>query len=93
METLNNIKDTCRILKLSEKTIRNMINSRALVAVKIGHSWRIENKEIRALIARKRVKNECCKGSTASINKKGNRTAGQADFNIVKVVQGREGRK
>lgn len=52
---LHTIPETAEILKVSEKTVRRMIEARELVAYRVGQQLRINDNDLRAFLAAARM--------------------------------------
>ena len=52
---LHTIPETAEILKVSEKTVRRMIEARELVAHRVGQQLRINDNDLRAFLAATRM--------------------------------------
>lgn len=52
---LHTIPETAEILKVSEKTVRRMIEARELVAYRVGQQLRINDNDLRAFLADARM--------------------------------------
>lgn len=51
---LHDVADTARLLDLSEKTVRRLIASGALVSHRVGRSVRISDADLRAFLSQRR---------------------------------------
>lgn len=52
---LHTVSETAEILKVSEKTVRRMIEARELIAFRIGQQLRINDNDLRAYLAAARM--------------------------------------
>lgn len=52
---LHTVSEAAEILKVSEKTVRRMIDSRELIAYRVGQQLRINDTDLRAYLAAARM--------------------------------------
>lgn len=52
------VEETAKILSVSARTVRQLIRSKKILAVKVGREWRIAEEDLRKYVAERKTKSD-----------------------------------